>query len=364
MEDQTQNTASSKPTQESTQENEFTDPDDNESTVGDESQSQISSSSKPKCTKDVPSIRPRGKFDSDGPMCVLQKAYDECFVDACCKKDKAAKRCNLKKVKTKLLHEAVSAVNHKRKSLRSVNGTNPPKKHRSSKKYAPVDTPGQRKLTSFVTPSQGNVASTPATAVESQTSFVSSSASNQTTTTPTLDSSVSFKRSPHAFTSPQAIVPAVPDTVVANVGIGSVDTPLLPNMLARHRGVCNGCMLQFHVCHEAKWCDTCLHAVIDYFDQVGYDVITPHGICEAFYERYIALAKTEMLKGAQYYELDDDVPIPNCMVQGSLREALDMVEYNTTIRYLETRRIHDVKGYVRNRSNPPEINKKRFGDDG
>ena len=203
-------------------------------------------------------------------MQVLQRAYDESFVEARCKKEKAVKRCNLKKVKTKLLHETVSAVDCKRKSLRSVDDTNLPKKQRSSKNYAPVDTPGQRKLTFFVTPSsQTNVASTPATAAESQTSFASSSASNQTSTTPTLDLTVSFKPSPHAFTSPQEIVPADPDTVAGNVDVDSVSTvgtQLLPNMLARCRGVCNGCLKQFHVCHEAKWRDTCLHAVINYFD--------------------------------------------------------------------------------------------------
>ena len=76
------------------------------------------------------------------------------------------------------------------------------------------------------------------------------------------------------------------------------------------------------------------------------------------------LAKTELLKGTGYYELDDKYPIPNCMVQGSLHGALEMVEYNTAICYLESRCMHDIKGYIRNRSNPPEINKKRFGNDG
>ena len=100
----------------------------------------------------------------------------------------------------------------KRKLLLSVDDTNPPKKQRSLNKYTPVETPGQRKLTSFVTPStQTHVTSTPATGNKTQTcSFASSSASNQTSnqsTTPTLDSAVSFKPSPSAFTSPQTMVP-------------------------------------------------------------------------------------------------------------------------------------------------------------
>ena len=54
--------------------------------------------------------------------------------------------------------------------------------------------------------------------------------------------------------------------------------------------------------------------MVDYFDCVGYDVITKHGIHEAYYKRYISLAKTELLAGTGLYELDDDMPIPLCML--------------------------------------------------
>ena len=58
------------------------------------------------------------------------------------------------------------------------------------------------------------------------------------------------------------------------------------------------------------------------------DVITKHGICEAYYERYISLAKTELLAGTGLYESDDDMPIPLCMLQRSFQEALEMEDNN------------------------------------
>lgn len=63
MEDQTQNTISSKTTQESTQEQEFTDDD---STQDNNSHITSLSSSKSKHNKDIPSTRPCGKYDSEG----------------------------------------------------------------------------------------------------------------------------------------------------------------------------------------------------------------------------------------------------------------------------------------------------------
>ena len=86
MENQTQNTNSSKTTQELTQEQEFT---DDNSTQGDNSH--ILSLSKSKHNKDIPSIRPCDKYDSDGQMQVIQGAYDAPLIESHCKKQNAAK---------------------------------------------------------------------------------------------------------------------------------------------------------------------------------------------------------------------------------------------------------------------------------
>ena len=285
MEDENHNHTNPSNTQRSTQEQEFTD--DECSKVY----------SKP---KEYPSIRKRSQYDSDGRMQIIQSTYDMQFVETRRKKQNAEKRRQLKAAKSKNLSTAVKAVDRKRKTeLKHVDDTKPNKKRsKSLKKYEPVDTPGQQKLTSFVTPSQNSFvtpsqtttnkapSSTPSTLAET-----SVSSSNQVSATPTLASSVKT----NSFASPQAKVPAA---VAGNdddcESVSSVGTPMLPNMLARCRGVCNGCFQQFHLCHEAQWRDTCMHAVIDYFDTVGYDMITLHGIRQAYYNHYVVMAKTDL----------------------------------------------------------------------
>ena len=52
------------------------------------------------------------------------------------------------------MNEDVATIQRKRHtaSLKSSDDTVPPKKQHSLKKYAPIDTPGQTKLTTYVTP--------------------------------------------------------------------------------------------------------------------------------------------------------------------------------------------------------------------
>ena len=271
----------------------------------------------------------------------------------------------LLKSRAKKLNEDVATVQrkHQAASLKSSDDTIPPKKRRTLKKYEAVDTPGQTKCTTFVTPAipkhSPQCISTP---TQNQSPVPTIETLKETPSTlENLESTSSFK-SPE-FTSPQAVVPVSVSGSGEVESVSTVGTQLLPSMLARCVGVCPGCMLQYHLCHEARWRDTCLHAVVDYFDRVGYDVITKHGIREAYYERYIVMLKTELLGGHGLYELDDDLPLPSCMLQGSFQEALRMEDYNDTFRYLERHRMHGVKGYVKNRNNPPEVNKKRYGEE-
>ena len=224
-------------------------------------------------------------------------------------------------------------------------------------------------MTTFVTPanqkhSSPNV-STPNVSTPSQVPPIQK-LKGTPSTVETMESSVSYK-SPEPFSNEAQPNVNVPVSVGESNEVASVSTvgtsQLLPSMLARCVGVCNGCMMQFHLCHEAKWRDTCLHAVVDYFDLVSYNAITKHGIREAYYERYMVMLKTELLGGHGLYELDNDLPLPACMLRGSFQEALGMEEYNTTFCYLERNRMHGVKGYVKNRNNPAEVNMKRYGEE-
>ena len=91
-------------------------------------------------------------------------------------------------------------------------------------------------------------------------------------------------------------------------------------------------------------------------------MITKHGIREAYYNTFLLFAKKELLDKTDYYELDDELPLPDCMLWNSFQDALKMEEYNTSFRYLKTCRMFDVKGYIKNR-NSSESYKKRFGED-
>ena len=356
----TQSTAShTQNTLESTQEQEFSD-DGGSDGSSEHSSSQVSSSNSKQ--KQFPAVRPCSKYDSDSHMSIIQGAYDASFVTAQRKKANIEKRHKMKKSKAKKMNKDVATVQQKCQAaaMKTSNDTIPPKKRYLLKNYEPVDEPGQTKLTTFVTPAESKYSlasiSTPSQVLAIQ------KVKNTLSTLENLDTSVSFK-SPEPFAHQQ---PSIPVSVGGSGNIGSVSTvgtPLLPLMLACCIGVCSGCSLQFHQCHKAKWRETCLHAVVDYFDCVGYDMITKHGICEAYYDRYIGLVKTELLAGHGYYKLDDDVLISSCMLQGSLQEALQIEDYNTTFQFLEQRRMHGVKGYVKNRNNPPEVNKKRYGEE-
>ena len=69
----------------------------------------------------------------------------------------------MKKLKAKKMNEDVATVQRKRytTALKASNDTVPPKKYHTLKKYQPIKTPGQTKLTTFVTPDINSNAKTP-----------------------------------------------------------------------------------------------------------------------------------------------------------------------------------------------------------
>ena len=121
--------------------------------------------------------------------------------------------------------------------------------------------------------------------------------------------------------------------------------------------------MQWYLCMEAKHRDHCLHAVMDYFDLCRYDAITPHGIRIAYYKKFLSRVKDDILTTTGYHELKDDIPIPECMLQGPLQDALSMVDYNTAFCYLEPKRMHDVRGYLKNHNDDDVLDKKRFAEE-
>ena len=105
--------------------------------------------------------------------------------------------------------------------------------------------------------------------------------------------------------------------------------------------------MQWHLCLETKHHNHCLHAVIDYFDKVGYNVITKHGIYQVYYDKYLSRIKDDILTDTGLYELKIDIPIPECMLEGSFTYVLNKINYNSAFCFLETKRMGSVRGYLK-----------------
>ena len=124
---------------------------------------------------------------------------------------------------------------------------------------------------------------------------------------------------------------------------------------------CKGCHNPFFRCMERRWHDICLHAVIDYFEEVDFDSVCEAGVREAYYSTFKVKIKSEIMEqSGGFYEIEDNVVIPECMVQGSLKDAIGMMgQDNETYHYLMTKRVHDVQRhlYRLKRVWPPQLKK-------
>ena len=215
-----------------------------QSTVGSNQPSQSANSN----FKHFPAACPCSKYDSDSRHTLIQGAYDAAFVAARRKKAAVEKQRKMKKTKAKKLNKDVTTVQRKQHaaSLKASDDTVPPKKRQSTKKYDPIDTPGQTKLTTFVT-------SAPAPTKQSIPTSVEKPSHDTPTTVGTSESSVSFK-SPKPTPEPTFHSPAAANQNATSTGSDEtvLHTPRdhLPSMLACCVGVCNGCKLQFYKCHK------------------------------------------------------------------------------------------------------------------
>ena len=111
---------------------------------------------------------------------------------------------------------------------------------------------------------------------------------------------------------------------------------------------CKGCSNPYLRYMERRWCDICLHAVIDYFEEVDYDSVCEAGVREAYYNMFKVKIKGEIMEqSGGFYKIKDNVLIPECMVQGSLKDAIGMMgQDNETYHYLMTKRVCDVQRHL------------------
>ena len=72
---------------------------------------------------------------------------------------------------------------------------------------------------------------------------------------------------------------------------------------------------------DQKYCDICLHAVLDYIEDVESDSsldITEFGFRKAYHNAYISQVRVDLMKDKGKYELNPLLHIPPCMIQSSL----------------------------------------------
>ena len=111
---------------------------------------------------------------------------------------------------------------------------------------------------------------------------------------------------------------------------------------------CAGCSNPFRRCMEKRWREICLHSVIDYFEETGPDSICEAGVRETYYNTFAVKIKSEIMEqSGGFYETEDNVLIPECMVEGSLKDAIEMMSMdNPTYHYLMSKRVCDVQRHM------------------
>ena len=64
------------------------------------------------------------------------------------------------------------------------------------------------------------------------------------------------------------------------------------------------------------------------------------GIREAYYNTFLLFAKKELLDKTDYYELDDELPLPDCMLRNSFQDALKM-ELSRDSSHVRCKGVHE-----------------------
>ena len=61
------------------------------------------------------------------------------------------------------------------------------------------------------------------------------------------------------------------------------------------------------------------------------------------------MMKADILEETDLYELEDHIHLPLCMKEGSLAEALDLMNFDAAYEYMKTVRVHDVQRHLAKR---------------
>ena len=112
-------------------------------------------------------------------------------------------------------------------------------------------------------------------------------------------------------------------------------------------GQCYGCKYMFDNCLERKYRDYCLQAVKNHIDDVGYTDITEFSVRKAYHNEYMSQIRRDLKESTGYYEANQLLDIPLCMIKGSLNDALTIASGSAVgvpiIEYLMQQRMYGIE---------------------
>ena len=108
--------------------------------------------------------------------------------------------------------------------------------------------------------------------------------------------------------------------------------------------VCCGCNNPFRNCMERKWREVCLQGVIDFFEENDFDGIQRSKVYNAYFRTFRFMVRLEVLGRTKCWEMIDEIIIPQCMVEGSLEEAYEMMDFEQDLmfKYFNGNRVYNV----------------------
>ena len=169
------------------------------------------------------------------------------------------------------------------------------------------------------------------------------------TSTPTQECRRDFDPvSIQAFTSssPKGTTPSNRSNI--NVTTPSTVSSIATSVTTDTAFICRGCGNTASLCHEVKYRNFCLHAVMDYFELVGVDFSTQHGIKDAFTVAYTSAVKKDLLERHQFYERNREVELPDCIEEGALQDAFYLRSSRRLLQFLLAKRVYDIPSQIQN----------------
>ena len=89
-----------------------------------------------------------------------------------------------------------------------------------------------------------------------------------------------------------------------------------------------------------------LHRVLDYLEDKNFEKISERSVKRVYYKTFLLMMKADILKETELYELEDDIHLPRCMLEGSYKEAFDLMDKDRAYEFMKTQRVWDVQRHL------------------